>query len=217
MGIYRGLNIVTDGLVFCVDPGSQRSYSGAGSTMYDLSKSKLSSSVGTFVSAGNNKGYYLNSNVSTTTSTASTDILNTDYHTICLLFRMASNGTYPAGTTGDWNKIFGYEPSGTDRSPGIWRFPSNRRIHWTYNPGNTATDFGPSGLATDFDLNKDYYVIMMKDGANTYFWVNGTKFTGITTCANPKVSGNSATIHNKSLTADEISQTFNTLKKRFNI
>ena len=32
MGFYRGPNIVTDGLVFAVDAGSERSYPGSGTT-----------------------------------------------------------------------------------------------------------------------------------------------------------------------------------------
>lgn len=193
MGFFRGPSLVRTGLVYCIDPGSARCYSGSGSNMTDLSTSKLNTTTGTFVAAGSNKGYYLKSDTATI-STASTSVLNYDSHTICMLFKMASSGTYADGTTGNWDKIFGYEPSGTDRSPGIWRFPSNRRIHWTYDPGNTATNFGATGLDTDFNLNTDYYVIMRKDGANTHFWVNGVKYTGITTCASPKTSGN-ATIN----------------------
>ena len=36
MGFYRGPNIVTDGLVFAVDPGSERCYPGSGTTVYNL-------------------------------------------------------------------------------------------------------------------------------------------------------------------------------------
>ena len=36
MGFYRGPNIVTDGLVFAVDPGSERSYPGTGTTTSSL-------------------------------------------------------------------------------------------------------------------------------------------------------------------------------------
>ena len=36
MGFYRGPNIVTDGLVFAVDAGSERSYPGSGTTTTDL-------------------------------------------------------------------------------------------------------------------------------------------------------------------------------------
>jgi hypothetical protein len=36
MGIFRGPNIVTDGLVFAVDAGSERSYPGTGTTTTSL-------------------------------------------------------------------------------------------------------------------------------------------------------------------------------------
>ena len=36
MGFYRGPNIVTDGLVFAVDAGSERSYSGSGTTTTNI-------------------------------------------------------------------------------------------------------------------------------------------------------------------------------------
>ena len=36
MGFYRGPNIVTDGLVFAVDAGSERSYPGTGTTWATL-------------------------------------------------------------------------------------------------------------------------------------------------------------------------------------
>jgi hypothetical protein len=229
MGFGRGPDIVKDGLVYCIDPGSLRSYPGTGTDMKDLSSSKLNSTTGTFISNGN-KGYYLRSDGGTI-STSSTPILNTDFHTISILFRMASDGTYPDGTTGSWNKIFGYEPSGTDRSPGIWRFPSNRRIHWTYSPNNTSTNFGKAGNDTDFDLNVDYYVEMIKNGPNTFMWVNGTKYSGISNCATPKTTGNSPLylmggypsnifqlkalkIYNKVLSDAEATQNWNSIRGR---
>ena len=36
MGFYRGPNIVTDGLVFAMDPGSERSYPGSGTTTTNI-------------------------------------------------------------------------------------------------------------------------------------------------------------------------------------
>ena len=229
MGIFRGPSIVRENLVYCADPGSFRSYRGTGTLMSDISGNRLNTNGGTFVSNGD-LGFFLRSDGGGI-STASTSALNVDFHSICILFRMASSGSFPNSTTGSWNKIFGYEPSGTDRSPGIWRFPDNRRIHWTYNPGNTSTNFGANGLDTDFNLNVDYYVIMIKDGSNTFFWVNGTKFTGITGCANPKTPGNSPLhlmpgypseifhlkamqIYNKALTDAEATQNWNALRAR---
>lgn len=228
MAFSRGPSIVRESLVYCVDPGSFRSYRGTGTAMNDLSGNRLNSNGGTFISNGA-LGFFLRSDGGTV-ATASTQVLNVDFHTICMLFRMAPSGSFPDGTTGGWNKIFGYEPSGTDRSPGIWRFPSNRRIHWTYNPGNTSTNFGASGLDTDFNLNVDYYVQMIKDGSTTSFWVNGTKYSG-GSVANPKTSGPSPIyllpghpseifhlkamqIYNKALTDAEATQNWNAMSSR---
>jgi hypothetical protein len=45
MGTSYNPRIVTDGLVFCVDAANKRSYPGAGTTWYDLSKNKFSPSL----------------------------------------------------------------------------------------------------------------------------------------------------------------------------
>jgi hypothetical protein len=185
MASFTGLNIPTKNLRVCVDGFNQKSYTGSGTTWTDISGNGLDLSSGNFASDGNG-GYYLAS-AGNNVQTATTDALNTDYHTIVIVLRFTGG----SGVTGGWEQFIGYYGGGTDRSPGIWRYPSNRRIHWTYNPGNTATNFGATGLDTDFPLDQDYLVIMRKDGSNTHFWINETKYNGITYCANPKTSGDS--------------------------
>ena len=57
MGTFVGPNIVTDGLVFAVDAGSERSYPGTGSTWFDLSGNGLDMTmVGTVT--WNSAGYF---------------------------------------------------------------------------------------------------------------------------------------------------------------
>jgi hypothetical protein len=177
-------NIVTNNLRVNVDANLLGSYPTINSTWYDLSGNGQNFNNGVFSIDVN--GYYLSSS-GNTVETATTDALNTDYHTIMLILRF----TGTTGVSGGWQQFIGYYGGGTDRSPGIWRYPSNRRIHWTYNPGNTATDFGANGLATDFPLDQDFLVIMRKNGSNTDFWIDNTKYNGITGCANPKTPGNS--------------------------
>lgn len=189
MALSYSPRIVTRGLRVCTDGRSINSYPGSGTTWFDMSGGGLNFNNGNFA-ADPNGGYYLSSN-GNVVETATTNALNTDFHTIMLILRFTGNGTYPEGVTGGWEQFIGYYSSGEDRSPGIWRYPSNRRIHWTYNPGNTSTNFGAYGNDTDFDLNKDYLVIMRKNGSNTDFWIDNTKYNGITNCANPKVAGNS--------------------------
>jgi hypothetical protein len=191
MATSGGPNISTQNLRVCIDGFNKKSINASSSTWYDLSGNGLNFTGGTSSDSGNtSQGRYIAS-ADNDAQTATTDALDTDYHTIVIVVRFTGNTDHPNGHTGGWQQFIGYFGGGTDRSPGIWRYPSNRRIHWTYNPGNTSTNFGASGLDTDFNLDQDYLVIMRKDGSNTHFWIDNTKYSGITNCANPKTSGTS--------------------------
>jgi len=185
MAFFHSPSVVTHNLRVCVDGRNNLSYPGSGTTWFKVNGNGLDFNNGSFV-ADSNGGYYLASG-GNDVDTATTDALNTDFHTIMTIIRF----TGESGVTGGWEQFIGYYGGGSDRSPGIWRFPSNRRIHWTYDPGNTSTNFGATGLDTDFPLNQDFLVIMRKDGSNTDFWIDNTKYSGITNCANPKIAGNS--------------------------
>ena len=58
MGFYRGPNIVTDGLIYAIDAGSERSYPGTGTTATSL----VGSDTGTLTNgvgfSSNNGGYW---------------------------------------------------------------------------------------------------------------------------------------------------------------
>ena len=185
MAFFHSPTVVTRNLRVCVDGRNNLSYPGSGTTWLKVNGNGLDFSNGSF-SSDPNSGFYLASGGNDVNS-STTDALNTDFHTIMLILRF----TGETGVTGGWEQFIGYYGGGTDRSPGIWRFPSNRRIHWTYDPGNTSTDFGATGLGTDFPLDQDFLVIMRKDGSNTDFWVDNIKYSGITNCANPKIAGES--------------------------
>lgn len=206
-------SINTSGLVLHMNARNISSYPGTGTTLFDLSSSGLHATGSSALS-----GQFIAQNQPYTT--ASTSILNTDIHTI--LFSIQINGT-----TGTWDKIFGYEPSGTDRSPGIWRFPSQRYIHWRYDPSNTGADFSASqagAAGTEFIPNRWYYVGVTKNGATATVYVDGTSF-GTQTVSNPKTAGNSTIrifpaytgstsmirhlhIYNRVLSASEISANY---------
>ncbi len=185
MAFSHSPSVVTRNLRVCVDGRNNLSYPGSGATWFKVNGNGLDFSNGSFA-ADPNGGYYLAS-AGNSVETATTDALNTDYHTIMIIIRFTGD----TGVTGGWEQFIGYYGGGTDRSPGIWRYPSNRRIHWTYNPGNTSTNFGATGLDTDFPLNQDFLVTMRKNGSITDFWIDNIKYNGITNCANPKIAGNS--------------------------
>lgn len=222
-----GPRINTSGLVLCLDASDGNSYTGIGNAWKDMSGNTLNASGdGGYISS-----IGVTSGVSWTTTT--TSILNTDTHSVFFMLRLNPSATFPNGYTGGWEKIFTYNPSGTDRSPGVWRYPSNRLIHWRYDPGNTGVDFGKDASATEFSLNTWYYVGVTKNGATATAYVNGS-YVNSATVANPKTSGNATVIVNeyytyplnnvncvqvydRVLTPSEIKENFNSIRSRFGI
>lgn len=175
-------SVTRNGLVLHYDTTNPSSYPGSGTTLYDLSASALNATGSTAIS---NQMLAWNQ----TYSTATTSILNTDVHSI--FFSIQINGT-----TGSWDKIFEYAPSGTDRSPGIWRWPNQRSLHWKYDPGNNSPEYfnldGPnSSIGQEMSVNTWYYVGVVKNGSSLMYYVNG-KNVGSATGANPKTAGSAA-------------------------
>jgi hypothetical protein len=178
--IYRYQNIWSrpinqSGLVLHLDAANTSSYPGTGNTWYDLSPSGLNatgSSAITGQALQNNQPY----------STASTSILNTDTHSIFFSVQINS-------TSGAWDRFFGYPAGGSDRSPGIWRYPNERTIHWRYDPSNSGSDFGPTTTNDQFPINTWYYVGVTKNGGTAKTYVNGVNTT-TQAVSNPKTAGN---------------------------
>lgn len=170
--------------------------------------------------------------------TASTALLNDDTHTITFWIKFNSSTTYPTGSSGGWEKIFGYNPAGTDRSPGIWRYPSFRKIHWRFDPANTDADFSVLAMGAydnpaggEFELDTWYNVCVSKNLSVATAYVNGVKL-GTSVVANPKTAGNSTIrlfegyaqssaqmdavmIYSSVLTDAEVLQNYNALRGRY--
>jgi len=232
MALNYGPRIITNGLVLNLDAADKNSYPGSGETWYDVSGNGYRGTGGNFqIEAGGNKYSLYSGNTETVASSA---ILNTDYHSILMIIRFKSTGTYPNGTTGNWDKFFTYAPSGTDRSPGVWRWPSERIVHWRYDLGNTGCDFLDTyGTGGQFALNQDYFVGVTKNGSTAIPYVNGIQvpiYNG-GSVAFPKVLGNApiyffeyypsglmeiknCLIYNRPITSEEIAQNYNAFKTR---
>jgi hypothetical protein len=231
MGIAYNPKTVTNGLVLCLDAANPKSYPGSGNTWFDVS--------------GNNRNFVGNSSFidplngirsgATWTCLASSvgDMLNTDFHSIFFTIRFNGTATYPNSTTGSFNKILEHTGSSGDRSPGIWRYPNNRTIHWRYDPSNTGADFGPSGTSGDFLINSWFNVGVTKNGATANSYVNGIQ-VATSSVSFPKQTGSTnlnlfpgypadiANIHNltiydRALSVTEIQQNFNAVRGRYGI
>ncbi len=231
MGTRYSPSIVTSGLTLCLDTANRKSYPGSGAVWSDLS--------GNALDATGNASYISSSAITSGASftTPTTGILNTDIHSIFFMIKFNPSVTYPTGTTGGWEKIFSYNAGGSDRSPSIWRWPSNRWIHWRYDPGNSGCDFGKASVSLDssneFDLNIWYHVGVTKNGASTVMYVNGVQ-VGTGTVSNPKTAGtasiiinesytnplnnlNCFTIYSRVLSGTEVLQNYEAIKSRFGL
>lgn len=231
MSIRGGPDIITQGLVLHLDAADDNSYPGSGNTWYDLS--------------GNNRNFTGNSSFidkingirsgATWTCSASLvgNILNTDYHSIFFAIKFNSTIGSPEAWTGNWNMIFQHAGSSGDRSPGVWRYPNNRTIHWRYNPSNSGIDFGPTGSSGNFAINSWFIIGVTKNGATAKSYVNGNEVFS-SSVSFPKQTGSSninlfpgyptdianlnhLLIYDRVLTASEILQNHNAIKGRFNL
>lgn len=176
---------------------------------------------------------YLNS-TSNALITDSSNVLNTDTHSIFMMIRFNTTSTYGSnGYSGSWDKIFSFNAGGSDRSPGIWRYPSERRIHWRYDPGNSGCDFAKDSSGNQFDIDTWYYIGVTKAGGLTRMYVNGVE-VGTGSVSSPKTAGSASVIlyeyypaglstmgmcqiYERPLTADEVQQNFMAVRTRFGI
>jgi hypothetical protein len=228
MSCYAGPEISNDSLVLCLDSNNTKSYPGSGTTWFDLSPSKLNFTV---------NASYINSTgllSGASASSESTALLDNDIHSIFFMIRFESNASYPNGFSGSWEKILSYNAGGSDRTPGVWRYPSQRYIHWRYDPANTGNDFGTiHSDSFTYYVNTWYYVGLTKNGSASKSYINGKKFADATV-ASPKTAGSAAItfwesytlssatlnnvhVYNRAVSDAEVLQNFNALRGRFGI
>jgi hypothetical protein len=226
---YWNTSVVSNGLTLHLDSSNPSSYPGSGTTWYDLSPSGLNfTGDASFISLNNG----LRSG--STWSSASTSILNTDTHSLFFNIKFNSTTTNTQSWSGSWEKMFGYNPAGSDRSPGIWRYPSERKIHWRYDTANSSADLAETLPAdsggTQFAMDVWYYVGVVKNGATATMYVNGTSI-GSQTVTNPKAAGNSPIylfeyytaslasmdfikVYNRALSSSEVAQNYKASQSR---
>ena len=187
-----------NGLQFYVDGDNRLSYTGTGTTWTDIALNSTNVTNANMQISKNGR-YSLFSG--TTASTPNTSLLNTDTHTVELLIMFKSTPTYPNGWTGGWEKFFSYNGGGTDRSPGVWRFPSQRLIHWQYASNYNGPNFGKNSSNEEFDLDTYYHIVVTKNGGTVQTFINGN-LTNTVGASNPKSAGNAEVIFYEYYTSD---------------
>ena len=214
MGFSRGPKIVTDGLVLALDAGSTKSYSGSGTTWYDLSgngndgtltNGPTFNSNGYLDFDGTNEHVVLNSTISLTDFTA-TAVYNV------------------SGLSSGWAMLFGNSDLdnfiGIGSSGGILRVQDTNSLN--------------SDISYSSTLNELTFLQVVQSGNTNTWYINGQN---IGTSTNSSYGGIEISrmvyygdgsslgiwpgkyylgqLYNRALSAEEVLQNYNATKSRF--
>jgi hypothetical protein len=224
MGVYGGLDIITDGLVLALDAGSKKSYPGSGTTWKDLSGNGNTGTLtngptfnsvngGSIVFDGVND--YINfGNVPSVTLTGSSVSLESWVN-----YNLSQQ---------DWKGII-YKANGN--STGYQLFiDSGERVAFGII---TTTGFLRPNAGFTLPANAWHHVVGSYDGSNMRIYVNGILYNTTAKSGNILASTTNlfvgmsftseefpgyisvARIYNKGLTATEVLQNYNATKSRF--
>ena len=222
MGFYRGPNIVTDGLVFAIDAGSERSYPGSGTTTTNI----INGASGTLT---NGVGYVSNNG-------GAFDFDGTDDF---ILFPDDTNLNLQTLTMESWSYL-----NTTIQQYGFLFEKGLVNTQYANFFENTIFVFRTMGLSTSslniasslFSANSWNHIVCTYASGTKRIYLNGiqvgvaTGLTGtISTNANgPRIGAHSSgyyldgeiaasRVYNKALTAAEVLQNYNAQKSRFGL
>jgi hypothetical protein len=218
--------MITNGLAYCLDAANVRSYPGSGTTWTDLS--------------GNGRTGTLTNGPSYNSSNGGSIVFDgvNDYVSIG-----SSTYTLNAGvsmemwvylTARDRNQGFmSLNSGGAGPYINFW-MPSGNTMRWEVI-GTTASGYSTINSTTTFAINTWYHVVGTANLTNTYIYVNGaletsqsmsnqpTSITATGYIGNYETSYPSASriamakVYTRPLSADEVTQNFNSLRTRFGI
>jgi hypothetical protein len=227
MGLTHSPRIVTDGLVFCVDPANVRSYPGTGTTLTDLKGSNNGTLTNGPTFSSDNRGVFTLDGTDDYLTTASDiGITGSSDRSLCVWF-------YHNSTAADIN-ITGYGVNGqkaifdivaryTDgyhRAIGhfygsdsntISTLPSRNTINYLgWNYVCLTYTYNNASVYTNGEFSNSKAIVLstadstLKIGKATYSQVDG--YSG-------KIAG--VQLYNKTLTADEVMQNYLATKGRY--
>jgi hypothetical protein len=235
MGFYRGPNIVTDGLVFAVDAGSERSYPGSGTTTTSL----VGSNTGTLTNGvgfnSGNGGYWDFDGVDDYITVGGISTITSNLVTVCTWVKRDADGWIGA--------LFGF---GTEQlnTQDIYFWGTEGSRQFGFNTWNSDswgfTGSTDAGEIMDGECHYLTAVFNIINITSSLIYVDGvskslSQVKGATQTRTPStnfgigingwytsgqlLNGNlsNTLIYNKQLTQAEITQNFNAQKSRFGL
>jgi hypothetical protein len=235
MAITRGPKIIKNGLVLALDAADRNSYSGIGTSWYDLSGNNNNGTLSN-VSFFNQWPYSFDTNVTSVTDPnylTCTSITFADTATYSFEFWIR-NRTAPAatfhslmgkGSTNPWLLIEHLNTTGAN-----WR-PSFRENNATFNNFNAITDYNISNqwghiiFTIDSSRNISFYLNgnlrqTLSTAISTTFTITrilGGYFSSVGDYYSWRGLGSICRIYNKTLSLSEILQNYNATKSRFGL
>ena len=229
MGFYRGPNIVTDGLIYAIDAGSERSYPGSGTTVNDLvgsSNGTLTNGVG--FNSGNGGTFTFDS---VDDYISFTNVVEND-NSYTILMWIKPDGLSAGGSGSS-------KPNGTNRrtpikgngqwNPGIWLTSDYIRSHGATQYTDSAINWTTATwnmIGMTYDGTNVNNILGDSVQARTHVSSYAPGTPTVLLAGAEQTSGGSYNwggsiadilIYDRVLTTAEIAQSYNALKSRFGL
>ena len=236
MGFYRGPNIVTDGLVFAVDPGSERSYPGSGTTTSSLMTAYDGTLINGTAFSTDNGGIWEFDGVNDSIDFDGATILGylgvtsgIDNNVAYSMEAWIKLDAYPSGIAGSGDCIMGHNSTlgiglqvfGTTTSAYI---NFGYRTNSNYDSGNITINewhhiVGTRAVGGAIVIYIDGVADLTVNGNNAIDYTTTDFNIGYAPTRIGPFNGDisSTRVYNKSLTAAEVTQNFNAQKSRFGL
>ena len=171
MALNHSPRIVTDGLVFCLDAANSKSYSGNGTTISDISLSKLSATAVNGVTF-NSGGYFEFDGVNDYITLGNTTVANVftgDFTVSAWVYRLTNTGPTWGNIIGDYY---------TAQNSAEWQLMiSNAAQFFVYRIGG---GYIINTVASGFSVNQWINVCLSRIGSNVTLYSNGNQIATTT-------------------------------------
>jgi hypothetical protein len=228
MAFIHSPKIITDGLVLCLDAANHKSYPGSGTSWFDLSGNNNSGSL------VNGTSYSTNNNGIMSFDGSNDHVLIGRSNTNNITGNQITFGAWVFPTVSNKYQLILVKSLGATRQYGM--FLSGNGTSQIYRTLTGVVGEGDVALSTNWGVNAWNYILLVYNGSTIKIYLNANEVfsqnaTGNITTTNTDVyiggdpaepyflSGNiaNAVIYNRALSAQEISQNFNTQRSRFGL